>query len=89
MRCSTKGLCLAAAVLVAGCLAAGCGSTAQSAISALPSKVATATAVPSVTRSASPGVTKTPSSGVTKTATGVMAHQDRGDLWLCRFTVAS
>ncbi len=39
MQCSTKGLCLPAAVLVAGCLAAGCGSTAQSAISNLPSKI--------------------------------------------------
>jgi hypothetical protein len=69
MRCSTKGLCLAAAVLVAGSLAAGCGSTAQSAISNVPSKVASATAAPSVTGTASAGVTKTASAGVTRTAT--------------------
>ena len=65
MQCSTKGLCLPAAVLVAGCLAAGCGSTAQSAISNLPSKTATVTATPSVTRTASPGVTSTVTATVT------------------------
>ena len=68
MRCTTKGLCLPAAVLVAGCLAAGCGSTAQSALSNLPSKTTTATATPGVTRTASPGVTRTASPGVTTTA---------------------
>ena len=68
MRCTTKGLCLPAAVLVAGCLAAGCGSIAQSALSNLPSKTTTATATPGVTRTASPGVTRTASPGVTTTA---------------------
>ena len=72
MQCSTKGLCLPAAVLVAGCLAAGCGSTAQSAISNLPSKTATVTATPSVTRTASPGVTRTASPGVTSTVTATV-----------------
>lgn len=73
MRCTTKGLCLPAAVLVAGCLAAGCGSIAQSALSNLPSKTTTATATPGVTRTASPGVTTTASPGVTTTVTATAA----------------
>ena len=59
MRCSTKGLCLPVVVLVAGCLAAGCGSTAQSAISNLPSKTATISAPAGVTSTATTTATAT------------------------------
>jgi hypothetical protein len=69
MRCSTKGLCLPAVVLVAGCLAAGCGSTAQSAISNLPSRTATAGVTATATATATPGVTSTATPGVTSTET--------------------
>jgi hypothetical protein len=67
MRCSTKGFCLPVVVLVAGCLAAGCGSTAQSAISNLPSKTATISATPGVTSTAT--TTATATSTATETAT--------------------
>jgi hypothetical protein len=66
MRCSTKGLCFPVVVLVAGCLAAGCGSTAQSAISNLPSRTATITATP--------GPTGTPTAGGT-TAQGATSTE--------------
>jgi hypothetical protein len=75
MRSSTKGLCLPAVILVAGCLAAGCGSTASSAINNLQSRTATATSIPSVTGTATPDttstatVTSTATQGVTSTAT--------------------
>jgi hypothetical protein len=64
---STKGLGLIAVTLLAGCLAAGCGSTASSAINNLQSRTAAATSIPSVTRTASPDVTNTAT--VTATAT--------------------
>jgi hypothetical protein len=67
MRCSTKGLCLPVLVLVAGCLAAGCGSTAQSAINNLPSRTATTSATPGVTSTAT--TTATATSTATETAT--------------------
>ena len=69
MRRSRKRLSLPAAILVAGCLAAGCGSTVSSAINSLPSKTATITATPGVTRTATPGVTSTATETATATAT--------------------
>ncbi len=74
MRRSTNGLCLTAVILVAGCLAAGCGSTASSAISNLQSRTATATSTPSVTSTATPSVTSTATvtQGVTSTATATV-----------------
>jgi hypothetical protein len=62
MRRSTKGLRLPAVILVAGCLATGCGSSASSAINSLTSKIASATATS--------GVTITPTPTVTTTVTG-------------------
>ena len=59
MRRSRKRLSLPAAILVAGCLAAGCGSTVKSAINSLPSKTATITATPGVTSTATATVTAT------------------------------
>jgi hypothetical protein len=67
---STKGLCLIAVILVAGCLTAGCGSTISSAINNLPSRTATATSSPSVTNTAT--VTATATQGVTSTATATV-----------------
>jgi hypothetical protein len=66
---STKGLCLIAVILVAGCLVAGCGSTVSSAINNLPSRTATATSAPSVTRTANPDATTTETATETATAT--------------------
>jgi hypothetical protein len=69
MRRSTKGLCVPAVILVAGCLAAGCGSTASSAINNLQSRTATATSTPGVTSTATPGVTSTETTIATATST--------------------
>ena len=69
MRRSRKRLSLPAAILVAGCLAAGCGSTVKSAINSLPSKTATITATAGVTRTATTGVTSTATVTATATAT--------------------
>jgi hypothetical protein len=67
MRCSAKALALPVAMLVAGCLAAGCGSSVQSAINNLPSRTATSTATPTTT--SAPTVTPTTTSAPTVTAT--------------------
>ncbi len=69
MRCSTKGLRLSAAILVAGCLAAGCGSSASSAISSLTSRAATVTGTPADTSTPAPSVTSTPTPTATATPT--------------------
>jgi hypothetical protein len=72
MRCSTKGLCLPVIVLVAGCLAAGCGSAAQSAIGNLPSRTATTSATPGVTSTATTTATATSTETATSTATATV-----------------
>jgi hypothetical protein len=66
---STKGLCLIAVILVAGCLVAGCGSTVSSAINNLKSRTATATGIPSVTITPTP---TTPTQPATSTATATV-----------------
>ncbi len=68
MRCSAKVLALPVAILVAGCLAAGCGSSAQSAINNLPSRTATSTVRPTTT--VAPTVTPTTTITSTITPTG-------------------
>ncbi len=60
MRCSTKRLSLPVTLLVAGCLAAGCGSTITGSTGSLPSRTATVSARPSVTVPAGPSVTAVP-----------------------------
>jgi hypothetical protein len=65
MRCTIKGLSLAVALLLAGCLAAGCGSAVQSAISNLPSNTAASSATAGTT---TPAGTATPTA-VPSTAT--------------------
>jgi hypothetical protein len=70
MRRSMKRLGLLAVILVAGCLAAGCGSSASSAISNLTSRAASITATPAdTTITPTPTVTITPTPTVTITPT--------------------
>jgi hypothetical protein len=66
---STKGLCLIAVILLTGCLAAGCGSTASSVINNLKSRTATATGVPDATTTSTAPSTPTPTLTRTATAT--------------------
>jgi len=67
MRCSAKALSLPVAILVTGCLAAGCGSSVQSAINNLPSRTATSTVAPTTT--GAPTATPTPTITPTPTPT--------------------
>src|SRR4029077_6411694 len=71
MRCSSKALSLPVAILVTGCLAAGCGSSVQSAINNLPSRTATSTVTPTTTvaPTATPTPTVTPTPTPTPTVT--------------------
>ena len=71
MRYSTKALALPVAILVAGCLAAGCGSSVQSAINNLPSRTATSTVTPTSPITPTPTVTPTitPTTTITSTVT--------------------
>jgi hypothetical protein len=66
MRYFTKGWSVPALVLAAGCLLAGCGSTASSVISNLPSRTATITPTPGTPTS---GITSTPAPTSTETTT--------------------
>jgi hypothetical protein len=71
MRCTIKGFSLPVAMLVAGCLVAGCGSSAKSAIGSATSRAASAasSATGGATATAAPTVTPTPTPTVTTTAT--------------------
>jgi len=73
MRCSAKALALPVAILVTGCLAAGCSSSVQSAINNLPSRTATSTATststPTPTVTPTPTPTPTPTTTITSTVT--------------------
>jgi len=63
MRCTIKGFSLSVAILVAGCLLAGCGSGVKSAIGSATSRAASAVS------SATGGATATPTPTVTPTPT--------------------
>jgi hypothetical protein len=65
MRCTIRGFSLTVAMLMAGCLVAGCGSGAKSAIGSATSRAASA--VSSATGGSTPTVTPTPTP--TETAT--------------------
>ena len=67
MRCTSRGVCLPVAIIVAGCLMTGCGSSVKSAIGSATS--AAASAVSSATSGATPTVTPTPTETVTPTPT--------------------
>ena len=67
MRRSMKGLRLPVAILAAGCLAAGCGSSVSSAVSHLTSQAASITATSADTVTATP--TPTPTVTITPTPT--------------------
>jgi hypothetical protein len=69
MRRSMKGLRLPAVILAAGCLAAGCGSSASSAISNLTTRAASITATTADTTTPTPTDTSTPTPTVTITPT--------------------
>jgi len=67
MRCTSRGVCLPVAVIVAGCLMTGCGSSAKSAIGSATSRAASA--VSSATSGATPTPTETPTPTPTETST--------------------
>jgi hypothetical protein len=67
MRCTSRGVCLPVAIIVAGCLMTGCGSSVKSAIGSATS--AAASAVSSATSGATPTLTPTPTETVTPTPT--------------------
>jgi hypothetical protein len=72
MRHLTKGRFLPVVIVAAGCLTAGCGSTAQSAISNLPSRTATITTTPGVSSTQTTGVTSTATTTATATSTATV-----------------
>jgi hypothetical protein len=73
MRCTSKGVCLPVAIIVAGCLMTGCGSSVKSAIgsatSAAASAVSSATSSATSTAAPTPTATPTPTETVTPTPT--------------------
>ena len=69
MRCTIKGLSLAVALLVAGCLAAGCGGAAQSAIGSVASSVASKTTAISAIADATAAQADTPAPAAADTPT--------------------
>jgi hypothetical protein len=77
MRCTSKGVCLPVAIIVAGCLMTGCGSSVKSAIggatsragSAVSSATSSATSAPTATPTPTPTETTTPTQTTTVTAT--------------------
>src|SRR5216683_2856108 len=70
MRRLSKSLALSAAIVIAGCMAAGCGSTAKNAIGSLPTRSAGASPSPSASSSPSPSASSSPSPSVTAPSTG-------------------
>jgi hypothetical protein len=66
MRRFTKGLLLSAAILIAGCIVAGCGSSVKSAIASIsPTRSASASPAQSTSSSPSPSVSVSSSPSVT------------------------
>jgi hypothetical protein len=78
MRRLSKSLALSAAIVIAGCMAAGCGSAAKNAIGSLPTRSAGASPSlsassspsPSASSSPSPSASISPSPSVTAPSTG-------------------
>ena len=81
MRCTSRGVCLPVAIIVAGCLMTGCGSSVKSAIgsatsaaaSAVSSATSSATTAPTETPTPTPTPTPTETTTVTATATATAA----------------
>jgi hypothetical protein len=71
MRRSTKWLRLPAVIVVAGCLAVGCGSSASSAINSLTTRAASITATSEDSSTPAPTPTPTVTSTVTSTPTPI------------------
>jgi hypothetical protein len=69
MRCTIKGFALPVAMLVAGCLVAGCGSGVKSAIGSATSRAASAVSSATGGTTATPTPTETPTPTPTETPT--------------------
>ena len=69
MRCRNKGFALPVAMLVAGCLVAGCTSSAKSAIGSATSRAASAVSSATAGATATPTPTETPTPTPTETPT--------------------
>jgi hypothetical protein len=69
MRCTIRGVSLLAAILVAGCLAAGCGGTVQSAIGSVTSSRTAASPATLPATTAQPATTAPPATTAAPTAT--------------------
>ena len=69
MRCTIKGFALPVAMLVAGCLVAGCGSGVKSAIGSATSRAASAASSATGGATATPTPTETPTPTPTETPT--------------------
>jgi hypothetical protein len=69
MRCTIKGFALPVAMLVAGCLVAGCGSGVKSAIGSATSRAASAVSSATGGATATPTPTETPTPTPTETPT--------------------
>ena len=69
MRCTIKGFSLPVAMLVAGCLVAGCGSSVKSAIGSATSRAASAVSSATAGATATPTPTETPTTPTAEPST--------------------
>jgi hypothetical protein len=72
MRCTIKGLSLPVAMLVAGCLVAGCGSSVKSAIGSATSRAASAVSSATEGTTATPTPTETPTTPTAEPSTATV-----------------
>ncbi len=72
MRCTIKGFALPVAMLVAGCLVAGCGSGAKSAIGSATSRAASAVSSATGGATATPTPTETPTTPTAEPSTATV-----------------
>lgn len=74
MRRFTRGLLLSAAILIAGCIVAGCGSAVKSAVASIaPTRSVSSSPVQSTSPSPSPSVSASPSPSVTTPTPSITA----------------
>jgi hypothetical protein len=69
MRCTSKGVCLPVAIIVAGCLMTGCGSSVKSAIGGATSRAGSAVSSATSSATSAPTATPTPTPTPTETTT--------------------
>jgi hypothetical protein len=72
MRCTIKGFSLPVAMLVAGCLVAGCGSGVKSAIGSATSRAASAVSSATAGATATPAPTETPTTPTAEPSTATV-----------------